>query len=316
MIKFGIEKKILDKDLVSELIKIESIGAYLIREKRHPMSIEGLKKILSKDMIEKIELLKPQEKTKIRNSFFVLRSQIFDFPLQALINTLNNKERLNHKICSFDHNVLLRDIEFKIRKNTLKKSHKEFTTADTNNLRKSILILNSILAEGLRPMNNLCINQGLMDDLACLKETKSIKNNLITLAKRNKKKLRHYLDFLSDDIDPKDMIGFLSSLSLDITPLWSGLHPKKKDYLYSNFSLYKNMKFENFTWTKRKSLPSFAMLTWENSDGRKIKTIEPFFKKRFFRVQNMAFLDEKFRVITEQRDSILDNLDIFHRNFS
>ena len=78
----------------------------------------------------------------------------------------------------------------------------------------------------------------------------------------------------------------------------------------------RQIKFEKLPWSKRKLMPSFAIASFESSKARNIKHIQPFFRKRFLRAQNLSFLDPKFRVITEKKGSILENLKILKDNYS
>lgn len=323
MKNFGITKKDLSQKLLSELVILGDLKAYLIREKQilstpFPNNkIKSLKKIIPKKTFEKIDTIDGYQNVKLRNSFFILNPKILDFPVQGLINCLTNKASLNHKICNLDFDIKLKDIESDIKKNILKIKYPSFTSADNNNLRKSILLLNFVLNEESRPQDKLCFSQKILNKISVFRESKDILEYLAKKGKKGKKrKLKLLLDEIPQEVDAEDLVSFFSSLSLDITPLWKYLHIKKKEYLYRNFALYKDMRFENFTWAKRKLMPSFTMTMFESSKGRSINNVLPFFRKRFLRVENLSFLNPRFRVVTEKKNSILENLEVLYENFS
>ena len=319
---FGISKKDLDQKLLTSLVILGDVGAYLIREKQIQRTyssqnkIENLKKIIPLSTLKKIEDIDEYQKSKLRNSFFLLNPKIYDFPVQSLINTIINNPSLNNKLCKLSFEIKLIDIENAIKNNTLKKKYSDFTTADNNNLKKSILLLNFVTNQELRTQNNLCFSKEILEKISGFSDSKDVYKYLIKTGKGgDKHKLKEIFKEMPEDVAIKDLFSFLTSLSTDIALIWNSLHSRKRDYLLNNFSLYKKMRFENFSWAKRKILPAYAVTMFESSNGRKINNIKPFFMKRFLRVENLSFLDPKFRVVTEKKDSILKNLDILYKNF-
>jgi hypothetical protein len=323
MKNFGISKKNLNDSLLNELILIGNIAAYLIKVKKFSLGlsankkIEHLNRMIPKNTLQKIKNLDAIEASQIRNSFFSLNLKIYEFPVHGMINSITNKSTLNNKIINLDPDLKLKDIEYLLRKGTFKDKFSKFTAADENNLRRSIILFNCILSEGLRPQDNLCFSSEILSEISFLRNKKEILNFLVKKAKKgNKLKVKKLLTDFPEEVSVKDTVNFLSSLSTDITPIWRNLHRKKKDYLYGNYALYKKIKFEKLPWSKRKLMPSFAIASFESSKARNIKHIQPFFRKRFLRAQNLSFLDPKFRVITEKKGSILENLKILKENYS
>lgn len=323
MEKFGILKKDLDQKLLTEAVLMGSLGAYLIKEREFMMTpfsrkkIEQLNKLVPKSTLDKLENLNDYEKSKARNTFFALSPKIYELPITALINSITNNPSLNTKLIDLGHEVKLNDIEIIMRKGTFKKRYAQFTTADCNTLRKSIILLNCIFSEEIRPQNNLCFSKTILDDIVLLNKSEDVLDYLVKKAKKgNKKKVKEVLIDLPEEISTKELISFFSSLSTDISKIWPVLTVRKKRYLYDNYALFKSMNFESFTWSKRKLMPSFAITSFESSKGRNISYILPFFRKRFLRVQNLSFLDPEFRVMTDGKNSLLENLEILKDNFS
>ena len=175
----GISNKLLSSKFILYLCHQGCMPAYyyyhdsqrMSRDKAWRTRVNKVKNTIEKKFSFKINddpIFSLTEKSKLLK----IKKIVLELPMRSLISPFN-QNTLNEKLYSFSTADIIGEHKLGISRNSLKKRDTKFTSADINNIRRSIIWLNwfmydeNIMKKSTRPENvNLCLSSDAVNTFA------------------------------------------------------------------------------------------------------------------------------------------------------
>jgi hypothetical protein len=239
----------------------------------------------------------PLERIKEKAKLLKLNKGVINLPMRALINPYNN-QKLNEKLFAFSPSDTIKDYKYAISNNSLKRMDQNFTTADVNNIRASIIWLNwfmfneDILKQPTRPNNvGLCLTQD-----ALLINAHDGLEGLYKIARYNKRDLKRLFKSFPDDLNAQT--SFLSAAS---TKLGESINHRMSETRINNlFRCYQYFSDAHSTVFKLRRMPNYYM--YNPNILKTQRYLNVLFDLGYNRMQNLRFLHNKNKDIVRNKE--------------
>ncbi len=242
-----------------------------------------------------------------KSKILKIHQKVLDLPMRALIYPFNGNT-LNQKLYKFSTSDTLREFKRDIANGSLKKREIRFTSADHNNIRRSIVWLNwfmfdeNIMKKTSRIENvSLCLSQDAVTVFAV-----EGFDGLYKISKKNKRKLMACFRKFPDD--KQATMSFLSLASMELNGLINfRMSPLRLENL---FRCYQYFIDSHSKPTDKRRMPNYYM--YNPNILKTQKNLELLFRLGYMRMQHMKFLDSKNAEIVRDKEIY----QLFHENYS
>ena len=169
------------------------------------------------------------ENIAIVTSLFInVPSVVESMPMRALMNQFNNYA-LNKKLHSFYQSVTIRSKKYNINNNNLRSDSENFTTADINKIRFSLLSLNFFLSPEAKRTHKSLKPKPVLSKKSIEVYRNSGFLGLLKQAKPGTKRALKKSFSQMDDDDKISNISFFKSMSVDLAELLLGNNLKERE---------------------------------------------------------------------------------------
>ena len=301
---FGIHNKILNDKFVLFLIDQGCMPAYYYYRASISRSGDRFWTVKVSKLKNKIEkkfnfLINddPHYALVQKSKIIKIHQKALDLPMRALIYPFNG-DKLNQKLYQFSTRDRLRDFRREIANGSLRKRETKFTTADHNNIRRSIVWLNwfmfdeNIMNKSTRVENvDLCLSQ----DAVAVFAIEGF-DGLYRISKKNKKRLKACFNKFPDN--KQACMSFLSLASVELNSLIN--YRMSKLRLDNLFRCYQYFIDSHSKPTDKRRMPNYYM--YNPNILKTQKNLELLFKFGYMRMQHMKFFDSKNAEIVRDKD--------------